>query len=277
MKTALTRLRMQAERLTVFDHLHLLDENDLSDRLKNRLRERLGTSSRGYGYWTWKPEVILTTLEAMEWGDCLLYVDAGCHLNVSGRDRLLEYFDIVRQVPEGVIAFQANPPSEQNSKLKYDGRPLYDQPNFRWIKGDAFEYFDAQTKRDFTHSQAIGAGIILLRKCKRVFEIVQEWQELAMDHFNLFDDSPSKAPNLDGFIEHRHDQAIWTLLCLKYDIKTLSAYEYWYPKQYCRRPEPDWEALREFPIHAKRDTSLGVFSAIGRKLRRLTGYLLGKN
>jgi len=32
-------------------------------------------------------------------------------------------------------------------------------------------------------------------------------------HLELVDDSPSVLPNADGFIENRHDQSVFSLLC----------------------------------------------------------------
>ena len=39
------------------------------------------------------------------------------------------------------------------------------------------------------------------------------WMAIIIRHdFSLLDDTPSKSPNLKGFQEHRHDQAIFSLL-----------------------------------------------------------------
>lgn len=269
MQFALTRLRIQAEQFEFFDCVHLFNENDLSSSFKCSLKKRLVAGTRGYGYWTWKPEIISMALDAIQPGDCLLYVDAGCHLNVGGKVRMQEYFDAVRQSRSGVLAFQANTPNVENSKLVYDGRPLFEQPNYRWIKGDVFEYFGVKNDFNVTHAQAIGAGVILFRKCDEACAIVREWRNLALSRFELFDDSPSISKNLDGFIEHRHDQAIWTLLCLKNNVDTISAYEYWYPLRSANKIKPDWEALQAFPILAKRDVERGVMYALARKLNIL--------
>jgi hypothetical protein len=55
------------------------------------------------------------------------------------------------------------------------------------------------------------------------------------------DDSPSILPNLLVFEEHRHDQAIFSLLAKKYDITTI--------------PDETWNvqwAKYNWPIHAAR-------------------------
>lgn len=268
---SLTRLVQQARSMEVFNHIFMLNEKNLPADFRDCFKDRLVFGSRGFGYWSWKPEVILMSLEKMNLGDCLLYVDAGCHLNMRGRKRLLEYFEIVKEQETGIVAFQANPPSVGNSSLLHDGRKLVDQPNYRWIKGDLFDYFNMRSDERVVNAQAIGAGIILIKKCDASAAIIDEWRGIIRDRFELLDDTPSISENLEGFIEHRHDQAIWTLLCLKHDVRTLSAYEYWYPQNRLDgKLVPDWGVLRNFPIHAKRDKDLGPWKkSISQLLRVL--------
>lgn len=256
--------------MNFFDGIDMLTEKDLPVGFRERFKCKLIPGSRGFGYWSWKPEVILAALDKMHLGDCLLYVDAGCHLNIRGRKRLLEYFEIVKKQETGMVAFQANPPNQANSSLRHDGRKLFDQPNYRWIKGDLLDFVEVRDDLSVVNDQAIGAGIILVRKCSKATMIIQEWQQVIRERFDLLDDTPSVSPNLPGFIEHRHDQAIFTLLCLKHGVKTLSAYEYWYPAKGSKRLKPDWDALGQFPIHAKRDKDLGlVRNTTGRVKRRI--------
>ena len=80
----------------------------------------------------------------------------------------------------------------------------------------------------------------------------------------ILDDTPSRSRNLEGFIEHRHDQAIFSLLCIQHKVMSLSSQETWYPKRFSAGQltpsislKPDWDALKYFPIHAKRDKDLG--------------------
>ena len=258
MQRSLDRLARQAKSIKIFNDIYLFIENDLPVDFREYFKDKLIPGSRGYGYWSWKPEVMLMALDRIQEGDCLLYIDAGCHLNSLGKQRLLEYFKILEQEETGVVAFQAIQPSEDNSSLVYDGRKLFDQSNYRWIKGDLFDYFGVKDSPSVVNDQAIGAGVIFIRKCDRAIRIIREWQQIIWHHFNLVDDTPSVSANLNGFIEHRHDQAIWTLLCLKHRVKTLSAYEYWYPMKNAKKLKPDWLALEKFPIHAKRDKDFGM-------------------
>jgi len=275
LRRSLVRLGKQGRSMDVFNAIHMITENDLPFDFVERFKDKLIPGSRGFGYWSWKPEAILMSLQKMNFGDCLVYVDAGCHLNVRGRKRLLEYLEILKEQETGIVAFQASPPSGENSSLLYDGRKLFDQPNCRWIKGDLLDYFGVRNDPSVVNDQAIGAGIILIRKCEQAISVIQEWQQIIYQRFDLLDDTPSASPNLPGFVEHRHDQAIWTMLCLKHGIKTLSAYEYWYPTKdsgYSGKLKPDWDALDEFPIHARRDKDLGfvrnTIEGIKRRIAR---------
>ena len=88
------------------------------------------------------------------------------------------------------------------------------------------------------------------------------------NRFDLISDTPSISPNLPGFIENRYDQSIWTLLCLKNNVRLLSAYEFWYPKKNSKKLKPDWNALRDFPIHVKRDKNLGIVNYLNRRFNK---------
>jgi len=256
---SLDRILHQANKMAFFDECYGLNEKNLPKKFISQFKDQLIPGSRGYGYWSWKPEIIKEIIDKIDVGDGLIYVDAGCHLNLHGRNRLKEYFDILETTESGIVAFQANKPSPENSTLIYDGRKLFDQPNYQWIKGDLFDYFRARGKKEYTHSQAIGAGIFLIRKCNKSLKIIDEWRQIIRNDFKLIDDTPSVSKNFDGFIEHRHDQAIFTLLCIKYKVKTLCSYELWMPKKFSltSRFKPDWKILKNFPIHAKRDRDFG--------------------
>ena len=53
--------------------------------------------------------------------------------------------------------------------------------------------------------------------CDKTRTLVNRWYELCCN-YHLIDDSPSIAPNLPEFIEHRHDQAIFSLLTKKMEL-----------------------------------------------------------
>ena len=265
---SMNRLSKQAKKMNFFDKLFLFNENDISQALKKKFHEKLTLGSKGYGYWCWKPDIVLSVLNKINDNDCLLYIDVGCHLNYKGKKRLKEYFALVKKDKKGIIAFQANKPNKWNSTLIHDGRELRNLKNYKWIKGDIFDYFGMRKNDNITNSQEIAGGIFLIRKCKFSISLIQNWKKIIVDNFNFIDDSPSKSKNLPGFIENRHDQAIWTLLCLKNKIKTISSYEFWYPLANTKKKEPDWNYLRDYPIHAKRDKDYGLIENLKKFIQK---------
>lgn len=256
----------------VYDEVLALTEKSLDQDFKNVFAKHLRFGTRGYGYWCWKPQIILQVMQNMSDGDLLQYTDAGCHLNLNGRDRLLEYFSMASASYKGVIAFSAKEPE---FPLVYDGRKLFDYPDRKWIKGDLLDFFGVRGIADVLETPTIGAGIIFFRKCDESMRLLKEWIDVFTRDFSLIDDSPSRTPNLDGFIEHRHDQAIFSVLCKLNNVQTISAYEYYYPSS--KGDGPDWASLEKFPVHVRRDKDRGLLINSLRqakaKLRELRGLL----
>lgn len=262
MHRSLKRIENQAKEMQVYDEIFICNEFSLDEEFRKNLKNKLVPGTRGYGYWSWKPQIILQTLQNLSDGDILHYCDAGCHLNKKGRKRLLEYFEITSKDNFGMLAFQSVPPSF------HDGRNLMDLADQKWCKGDLLDFLKVRDEESIVNTQTIGAGIIFIKKNNETFEFIEKWRDVFLHDFSLIDDSPSKSPNTENFIEHRHDQAIFSILCKKKHVKTISAYEYWYPTKKTIHL-PDWKALQMYPIHAKRDKKIGSFTfrVINRLIR----------
>lgn len=275
MERSAIRIAKQANNFNFYDKIIVSNEHDLADDFVGAFKKKLVVGTRGFGYWCWKPQIILQELLKMEENDVLQYTDAGCHLNIQGRKRLLEYFNITAETKGGILAFQAKIPEYP---FNYDGRKLLDLPDYKWVKGDLADYFGVRAKAGILNTQTIGAGIIFIRKCQKSLELIKKWKEVYCSNFSLIDDSPSINKNLDGFIEHRHDQAIFSILCKLNDIQTISAFEYWYPS-FRNIKKPDWNALKQYPIHAKRDKNRGFvnkFKDLINKVYRRVKLILQK-
>lgn len=271
LQRSLRRITHQAKHMHVYDEVLALTENSLDQNFKSVFAKQLRIGTKGYGYWCWKPQIILQTMQNMADGDLLQYTDAGCHLNPNGRERLLEYFSMVNASQEGVLAFSAKEPEPP---LVYDGRRLFDYPDRKWVKGDLIDFFGVRDRGDILEAPTIGAGIIFFRKCDASVRLLKAWIDVFTRDFTLIDDSPSRTPNLEGFLEHRHDQSIFSILCKLNNVQTISAYEYYYPSS--KGDGPDWASLEKFPVHARRDKDRGLFinalrraKAKLRELRRL--------
>ena len=84
----------------------------------------------------------------------------------------------------------------------------------------------------------------------------------------MVNDSPSLKKNFPGFIENRHDQSVFSLLCKKNSISSVSAYE------------SDWaikkikelgNIIKQILFLAKRDLKYNIFRRfINRQKRTLS-------
>jgi hypothetical protein len=85
---------------------------------------------------------------------------------------------------------------------------------------DLFEYLDMSNEKELNTPQLF-ATTFILRKCDHSVNIVKKWYETSCIYHNI-DDTPSFLPNDSGFVDHRHDQSIFSLLRKKYGAEILN-------------------------------------------------------
>ena len=225
---------------------------------------------RGYGFWMWKPEVILTTLGRIPEGEILLYLDAGCHLNPAGRARFWQYVKWVATSPSGLLAFQyrffsSSPPNYPIERAEY----LTDR---HYTKREALEALKTNPQDPLLDDPAIAGGIIFIKKCSESVATLRLWRNAVDTHPSAFTDELENSVQDSAFRDTRHDQSIFSILAKQQGIETVSAYETWVPKASGARA--NWSPLSRYPIHARRDLKHAVFSENGAKdLRRAFGRL----
>lgn len=245
---ALSRIQRQAEALGVYDRVVTMSDEDLQADFARKHQDLLRPDVRGFGYWIWKPFIIAQLLDELAEGSLVHYADAGCHLNPRGIARLHDYFNHALESESGLTAFQARTPGPP---LKHDGRTLPQYVDEAWTKGDLIDRLGVRHRPDILTTPTVGAGILFVRKGSLGEEVVREWSQICSEDNRFIDDSPSLSPNEAAFVEHRHDQAVFSLLVKLRRLPTYSAFEYWYPQQ--NSMKPDWRAIADFPIHARRD------------------------
>jgi len=249
LKKSLERFAKQAKQMEIYDGIYLYTEDDLSKDFYNHFRDKFHL--RGFGYWVWKPQIILQTLLRIDEGDLLQYTDVGCHLNKNGIKRLCEYFDIANDSETGLLSFNM----------------LHTEKE--WTKGDLFDYFDVRNCEEIYPGQ-IAATVIFIKKCARSIEIIKKYLKVFYDDFSLVDDSPSKSENFDEFQKHRHDQSVWSILAKINKVPCISDSE-----QYSL----DWETLKEYPILVKRDKewkeSINILKETKRKIKKIVRMIYG--
>ncbi len=193
------------------------------------------------GYWLWKPHLILQTLEQVPTGDFVLYTDAGVDI-VSDPDPLFQQLD-ARDI----------------------GLFRQFEPAGHWSKRDAFVLMDADEER-YWSTPILNAAFMVFRSSAQSRRFVREWFDYCTDRRILTDDpNTCGLANLIGFKDHRHDQAVLTILAEKWSLVT--------------SPDPSQKEGQEplfhpiFDHHRRRNRPLlaGVRSKLqlGTKLRRL--------
>lgn len=165
--------------------------DDLPEWFKEDAAEILACE-RGAGYWAWKPQIILQEYDQSEYGDFVIYTDAGVEF-VNNVHHLTDAMD------QYIMVFGG----------QYNHR--------EWCKGDFLTY---------PNIKQLQASCLIINVMTKHDTIIKVWQDYTMFK-ELIDDSPSIKPNHPDFREHRHDQAILTEVCSDYGIRS-----HWWPATY---------------------------------------------
>lgn len=159
-------------------------------------------AGEGAGYWLWKPRIILDTLDRVPEEDLVIYADSGADLR-GPLDALVR----TAQGRDGVLFWN-------------------DYPNWMHVKRDAFVLTGTDTE-PYHHARQLDAAFLVFRNRARVRTFVRRWLEHCSDPRQLTDQpNTCGRPDLPGFLVHRHDQALLTLLFLReragLDFKTVA-------------------------------------------------------
>ena len=162
-------------------------------------------NSRGFGYWLWKPRLIQNTMSKLKNGEMILYVDGGCRLGRVG-NQITTMADRLKTLQNKFFV-----------AVPWPGTPNHE---YNWTKTDLVDALQVpdHRKESILGSRQLEANIILIEVSPESRRIVDNWVQLMNpDRPHLFDDTPSVRPNHPNFVEHRHDQSIFSLLMKKHD------------------------------------------------------------
>ena len=151
--------------------------------------------SRGNGFWLWKPYFILKTLKNnLNDGDYLIYSDA-CILYIDKAHLLVDFLNY------------------KNAEMYLHRLPHLEK---HYTKRDAFLLLGADLPF-FTETGQFNAAFQVYKKSKFTEIFLEEYLYYAEDKRIITDDPNTLGlPNYEGFIDHRHDQSILSLLTKKY-------------------------------------------------------------
>lgn len=182
------------------------DQNDLHRSTYYERNKVILDEICGAGYWAWKPHFILEALNRLEEGDILFYCDAGS-LFVKSPAPLIE---LCHKIPLGLMLF--------------DAQPLL---NRQFTKRDCFVRMGCDEAIYWNATEVI-ATILVLRKCAFLINFLKEWLHYCQDRAAISDDpNISGKSDLPGYLQHRWDQAILSVLAAKHNIVTFRNPTHW--------------------------------------------------
>ena len=206
------RIIREAHQFNEFDVIKAYGPNDLPDNFKQKYSRYL-QMPRGGGYWLWRPILLYEHFKTMNYGDFLVYLDAGSHINVTGKDRYFEYLDILKNDVNnfGILSFQ-----------------MKDQPEKIWTTNNIFKHFNVELNSEHANSGQYLGGIFILKKTSHSVEYVNNLVAISLTNPDLFTDKFNSLNQHPEFRDNRHDQSISSLLRKKMGSIVIPQDETWH-------------------------------------------------
>lgn len=238
-KRAALRLRKQALKSELFAKVEVWTPKRIEENIPNqyvqlqKLRELLQDEDRGYGLWYWKPVVIEETLKKLPSRSIVIYLDAGCYLNLGNQNaiwRMQEYIQLAET--HGSLAMQLN-----------DGDfGICDLTEGTWTSDYVLDVLNVP-EHDRLSNQ-IQAGIQFMKVNEINTNFVTKWRELCeVEDFGLLRGINEIAANRTH--AHRYDQSLFSCLYKK-ELRFFMPDETFF--------SPDWQVTgRNYPIWALRN------------------------
>ena len=257
------RFKNQAENMGIYKEIKVYGFNDLNLKKKNQIenfkKEKL---NRLFGYACWKPDIILNYLNLIPDNAILQYSDIGCHLNSNGFNKLNEYIRLTKK--NNILAFQYKSPEFKKYDYKYQ---IYYENEY--TKGDLINYFNLSYSDEIVHSEQFWSGSVFFKNNQISKSFVKKWDDICSKDDRI-SDKESKVKNHKNFIEHRHDQSVFSILCKLNNVKSISASEAEWAED---EKDKTWKHLKEFPILAKRDKKFNFLKRfINRQKRNIRRF-----
>jgi len=199
------RLKKQVKLLKYFKKSFFYNEKNIDKKFIKRHKALINRDTRGFGFWIWKPKIIIDTLKKIPENSYLLYIDIGCHVQKENINILDVFVDRMEKENKSFLVLQGDSPWLNNPILieKY------------WTKGDVFNYFNVRNIKEITDTNQIQGTLILIKNNNYSRNIIANWLNICETNINLIDDSKSISDNFEEFIENRHDQSILSILLKK--------------------------------------------------------------
>ena len=217
--------------MNIFHEIIHVTERELDEyapQVKKKYGSILNSKHPGFGYYSWKPEIVETALRVFPESG-VIYVDAGCELNLNpiSLKRFNEYLNLLEKTSMLTMALHTS---------------IFDNTS-----DEVLEFF-AISKNQSKTTKMNQSGIIFMINNDKTKELLREWADTAINNPSLFRSSATKFEDSTEFRTGRHDQSILSCLMLKRGFQGIPDETYF---------GPDWNGKSfEYPIWALRNARL---------------------
>ena len=251
-KFASLRLEKQLNSSNQFHEVKAYSPAELKTLCDHKTKTFIHENPKGYGYWIWKPILVLDFLRKNPNIDVVLYLDSGCEF-ISNPSSSITWRHYLEEVGKSDAIFFQN-----------------DEKEYSWTKQELFEYLVVSAAEQMT-DQLVGGAFLM----SRVFalDFCQAWLEVMQaDNFLYANDEVNHLKQRVEFREHRYDQSTLSILAKrKSNVCILNGNEeIYFPGK--------WQNALHKPIWTSRNGSFfpimdqSLFSRHARKLERFLNY-----
>ena len=201
-------LELSAKHLGEADIIHTWSPKRLKQDGFLQRHADLFPYSKGFGWYAWKPYIIFQTMYAAAEGDLIVYQDVGRREPILIRHPLgfwNSYLDEhkLHCIPGVLIPWWG--------------------PNRIWTKRHTLAALGLD-QPSYKECPQVQASWSVWRKCPETLRFLQEWSNLCQRRDIVSGDLPNGiAGECPGFIEHRWDQSLLTLLTLRDNLKAIDS------------------------------------------------------
>ena len=200
-KKSKARILKEAEEFGEFTTIRGYGPEDLDDNFKEKYKDIL-KESRIAGYGIWRPYIIKEKLNTINDNDILIYLDAGCSININGKNRFYDYINMFNNTDKGIISIQ---------HINGDEGHLHLEEKY-WTTKEIFNYFKIELNSNISTSGQFLDGILIMKKNKHLINIINIWNKVINDNVLLFTDYYNNVNQEKYFIENRHEQSILSMI-----------------------------------------------------------------
>lgn len=220
-KQACSRVCEEIKSLNIFDVIEKNDFSTLDKEFQDKHKKFILNNPRLFGHGIWKFHIINRVFENSQDGDKILYSDSGCRYLPNIKKELLaainSNFDVIDHTHGGGDMFHRGWMKGASTN------------NETWTKMDTLERLNVT--EEVRKQQMHASGVLLFTVNSKTRKLVKEIDEIMQSDYHLIDDTPSIKNNIEGYMEHRHDQSIYSLcLCSNKDLKVSSTCKKWVSK-----------------------------------------------